>query len=152
MLQWNEDDQERFGIDEDQIGQFVFTDDTRPFRLYDQSHELKNLPSKIHERGESYHMSHIFLSHFLQFLFLSVFLVKDSKANGDKMGLGNRNRLTMTLFIQQSIQAFHELPEIQQSKTPLDWVNRVEQMMNHFRGDHSNCYILERFWFRNYFL
>ena len=78
--------------------------------------------------------------------------MKASKANGDKLGLGNRNRLNMTLFIQQSIQAFHELPEIQQSKTPRDWVNRVEQMMNHFRGDHSNCHILERFWFKNLFL
>ena len=64
MLQWNEDDQERFGITEDQIGQFVFTDENRPFRLYDQSHELKNLPSKIHDRGESYYMNHILLTYY----------------------------------------------------------------------------------------
>ena len=58
-LQWDADDVERYDIEEDKIGQFVFTDDTRPFRLYDLSHELKNLPSRIHDRGESYHMSHI---------------------------------------------------------------------------------------------
>ena len=72
-------------------------------------------------------------------------LVKESGAYGDKMGIGNRNRLTMTLFIQQSIQAFHEVPEIQEAKTPLDWVNRVHQMMKHFQGDHTGCSILERF-------
>ena len=75
----------------------------------------------------------------------SVYLVKDSGANGDKMGLGNRNRLTMTLFIQQQVQAFHKMPETQQTKRPRDWCDRVEQLMLHFRGDHQNCGILDRF-------
>ena len=149
MLQWNADDVERYDIEEEKIGQFVFTEDTRPLRLYDLSHELKNLPSRIHDRGESYHMSHISYN-MIYIITISLyygFLVKSSKANGDKLGLGNRNRLTMTLFIQQSIQAFHEMPEVHESKTPLDWVNRVHQIMKHFRGDHENCDILERSWF-----
>ena len=37
-------------------------------------------------------------------VFLKKHLVKDSKANGDKLGLGNRNRLTLTLFIQHFIK------------------------------------------------
>ena len=84
------------------------------------------------------------MNHIIK-IFLKNHLVKDSKANGDKLGLGNRNRLTMTLFIQQQIQAFHEMPEIHESKTPRDWCDRVEQMMLHFRGKHENCSILERF-------
>ena len=51
------------------------------------------------------------------------------------------------MFIQQVIQAFHELPETHESKTPRDWVDRVEQLMLHFRGNHENCGILERFGF-----
>ena len=146
-MQWDADDVERYDIEEEKIGQFVFTDDTRPFRLYDLSHELKNLPSRIHDRGESYHMSNISYD-IIYIITISVYhwiLVKSSGANGDKMGIGNRNRLNMTLFIQQSIQAFHEMPEVHQSKTPLDWVNRVHQILNHFRGDHTGCDILERF-------
>lgn len=72
-------------------------------------------------------------------------LVKDAKANGNKLGIGNKNRLTLTLFIQHQVQAFHNMPETQQSKTPRDWCDRVEQMMNHFRGQHENCGILDRF-------
>ena len=147
-MQWDSDDIERYDIDEDQVGQFVFDDDNRPFRLYDLSHELKNLPYKIHERGESYHMNHIIECDYNQdFCAQCKFLVKSAGANGDKLGMGNRNRLYMTLFIQQCIQAFQDMPEVQESKTPLDWVNRVHQIMNHFRGEHSNCGILERFWF-----
>ena len=59
--------------------------------------------------------------------------------------MGNRNRLTLTLFIQHQVQAFHEMPETQQSKTPRDWCDRVEQMMVHFRGQHENCGILDRY-------
>ena len=61
------------------------------------------------------------------------------------MGIGNKNRLTLTLFIQHQVQAFHNMPETQQSKTPRDWCDRVEQMMAHFRGQHENCGILDRF-------
>ena len=86
----------------------------------------------------------------LNFCIYCYFLVKSAGANGDKLGLGNRNRLNLTLFIQQCIQAFQDMPDVQQSKTPLDWVNRVHQIMNHFRGDHSNCGILERFWFEKF--
>ena len=75
-------------------------------------------------------------------------LVKDSGANGNVQGLGNRSRLDLTLFIQQVIQAFHEMPETHESKTPRDWVDRVEQLMRHFRGDHENCGIIERFGFK----
>ena len=58
-MTWNQDDIESFGIGDDQVDQLVFNDETRPFRLYDLSHELKNLPSKIHQKGWSYHITHI---------------------------------------------------------------------------------------------
>ena len=67
-----------------------------------------------------------------------------SGCNGDKLGLGNANRLTMTLFIQQSVLAFARLDESKQTKTPLMWVDRVDSMLEHFQGDHSKCAILER--------
>ena len=51
----------------------------------------------------------------------------------------------MTLFIQQSVLAFDRLDEKQETKTPLMWVNRVDAMMKHFHGDHSDCSILERY-------
>ena len=51
----------------------------------------------------------------------------------------------MTLFIQHEIQAFHKMPEIHEAKTPRDWCDRVEQIMLHFRGEHENCGLLERF-------
>ena len=51
----------------------------------------------------------------------------------------------MTLFIQQSVLAFDRLDETKESKTPLMWVNRVDAMMKHFQGDHSDYSILERF-------
>ena len=51
----------------------------------------------------------------------------------------------MTLFIQQSVLAFDLLDETQETKTPVMWVNRVDAMMKHFHGDHSDCSILERY-------
>ena len=59
-------------------------------------------------------------------------------------GLGNESRLVMTLFIQQSVLAFARMSEEKESKTPRMWVDRVEVMMDHFKGDHSKCSILER--------
>ena len=58
-LAWDEDDVERYGISDDQIGSLVFDDETRPFRLYDLSHELKNLPAKIHKKGWASDMGHM---------------------------------------------------------------------------------------------
>ena len=61
------------------------------------------------------------------------------------MGIGNANRLALILFIQQSVLAFSRLDETQETKTPLMWVNRVDSMLEHFQGNHSNCSILERY-------
>ena len=71
-------------------------------------------------------------------------LVKDAKCNGNVRGLGNSNRLSLTLFIQQSILAFYKRPETKQSKRPLDWMEVVDAMLLHFVGDHSSCECLER--------
>ena len=71
-------------------------------------------------------------------------LVKESGCNGDKRGIGNSRRLELTLFIQQSILAFHHLDDENEPKRPLHWVDRVDAMLCHFKGDHSKCAILER--------
>lgn len=51
-LKWNEDDTERFGIEIDQIGQLVFSEESQPLRLWDLAHAIKNMPRKIHDVGE----------------------------------------------------------------------------------------------------
>ena len=71
--------------------------------------------------------------------------MKNSKCNGDVRGIGNQSRLVMTLFIQQSVLAFARMSEENESKTPRMWVDRVDAMMDHFKGDHSKCSILERY-------
>ena len=50
-MKWDEDDICRFNIDIDQVGELVFTEETQPMRLWDLSHEIKNLPKKINEAG-----------------------------------------------------------------------------------------------------
>ena len=77
----------------------------------------------------------------------SPFSVKDAGCNGDTR-IGNQNKLDLVLFIKQSMLAFHKMDESSQSKRPLDWVLRVDAMLEHFRGDHSKCQILERHGFR----
>ena len=136
-LRWDSDDCYRFGIDESEIGNLLFTDETQPMRLWDAAHENKNLPRKVHDVSKCYyiHIKNIFYSHDL---------VKDAKCNGNVRGLGNSNRLSLTLFIQQSILAFYKRPETKQSKRPLDWIEVVDAMLLHFVGDHSSCECLER--------
>ena len=53
-LKWDSDDCVRFNIDESQIGDLVFDDSNRPWRLWDTAHENKNLPKKIHEASKCY--------------------------------------------------------------------------------------------------
>ena len=77
----------------------------------------------------------------------SCFLVKNAKCNGDTR-IGNQNKLDLVLFIKQSMLAFHKMDESSQSKRPLDWIMRVDAMLEHFKGNHSKCEILERHWFR----
>ena len=74
-------------------------------------------------------------------------LVKKAGCNGDTR-IGNRNKLDLVLFIKQSMLAFHKLDESSQSKRPMDWILRVDAMLEHFKGDHSKCEILERHGFR----
>ena len=136
-LRWDSDDCYRFEIDESEIGNLLFTDDTRPMRLWDAAHENKNLPRKVHDVSKCYyiHIRSFFHSHDL---------VKAAKCNGDVRGLGNSNRLSLTIFIQQSILAFYKREEKHQSKRPLDWIEVVDAMLLHFLGDHSSCECLER--------
>ena len=73
----------------------------------------------------------------------SVYLVKAAGCNGDTR-IGNQNKLDLVLFIKQSVLAFHHMDESSQSKRPLDWILRVDAILLHCKGDHSQCQILER--------
>ena len=53
-LKWDSDDCARFNIDESQIGNLVFDESNRPWRLWDTAHENKNLPKKIHDASKCY--------------------------------------------------------------------------------------------------
>ena len=48
---WDGDDLVRCNRDDDEIGDSVYTDENYPIRLFDPSHEIKNLPRKIHKVG-----------------------------------------------------------------------------------------------------
>ena len=72
------------------------------------------------------------------------FSVKSAKCNGDTR-IGNQNKLDLVLFIKQTMLAFHHMDESSQSKRPLDWIMRVDALLQHCKGDHSQCGILERY-------
>ena len=140
-LKWDSDDCVRFNIDESEIGDSVFNEDNLPWRLWDAAHENKNLPRKIHDVSKCNSFS------FIVFFFKnlnSVISVKAAGCNGNIRGLGNKNRLYLTIFVQQTILAFHHMDESKQTKRPLDWIQRVDAMLSHFRGDHTACDCLER--------
>ena len=56
--------------------------------------------------------------------------------------------MDLVLFIKQTMLAFHHMDESSQSKRPLDWIMRVDALLQHCKGDHSQCEILERHWIR----
>ena len=72
-----------------------------------------------------------------------IYLVKTAGCNGDTR-IGNKNKLDLVLFIKQTVLAFHHMDESSQSKRPLDWILRVDALLQHCKGDHSQCQILER--------
>jgi len=59
-MKWDEDDLIRYGVDINQVGDLVFTEESQPMRLWDLSHEVKNLPGKIHDASMFFQ---IFMSH-----------------------------------------------------------------------------------------
>ena len=140
-LKWDSDDCVRFNIDESEIGNLVFDDSNRPWRLWDTAHENKNLPKKIHEASKLL-LSQV--SHKNVYSY-SRALVKKAGCNGNIRGIGNSNRLALTIFVQMTVLAFRNMDESKQSKRPLDWIQRVDAMLLHFRGDHSSCDCLDRY-------
>ena len=140
-LKWDSDDCVRFNIDESEIGDLVFNEDTLPWRLWDAAHENKNLPRKIHDVSKC--NSFLFMKMIRNLYHL--ILVKAAGCNGNIRGLGNKNRLSLTVFVQMTFLAFYHMDESKQSKRPLDWIQRVDAMLLHFRGDHSACDCLERY-------
>ena len=67
--------------------------------------------------------------------------VKRIGLNGNVKGLGNRNRLNLSIFIQMTMNDFAE----KQYRTPRDWVDIVDAIIQHCNGDHSSCSLLTRF-------
>ena len=63
-LKWDSDDCVRLNIDESEIGDSVFNENNLPWRLWDASHENKNLPRKIHDVSKCNSISFIFFSKF----------------------------------------------------------------------------------------
>ena len=114
-LRWREEDQVTFDLDSELVGEKVFKPDKAPFRLYDMSHESKNLNGKVKDLVEK---------------------------NGFKTLLGPRNRLHLTLFIQMTMKQFYKE---QSNPTPLKWIEHVDLILAHCRGNHSECDKLNRF-------
>ena len=113
-LEWRHEDIDTFNIDQELVGTRVFNDETRPYRLYDLSHEIKNMTKKIKNFVDKY---------------------------GFATKLGGRNRLKLTLLVQSTMKEFKDFNE---SRTPGQWIDRIEAMLNHCRDDHSNCDLLGR--------
>ena len=112
--------------------------------IYPGGYGMHRMKIRIfHERFMTSVSAIQFHSHFFKNL-NTVISVKDAGCNGNIRGLGNKNRLYLTIFVQQTILAFHHMDESKQSKRPLDWIQRVDAMLLHFRGDHSACDCLER--------
>ena len=71
----------------------------------------------------------------------SLFLVKDTGVNGNVRGIGNRNRLNLSIFIQMTMNEFAD----KEYRTPREWVDIVEAVVLHCNGDHKDCSLLARF-------
>ena len=113
-LKWRHEDIDAFDIDPELVGTHVFNDETRPYRLYDLSHQNKNMTKNIKKFVDN---------------------------NGYKSKLGGRNRLKLTLFVQSTMSEFKKLDD---SRTPGMWIERVDAILAHCRNDHSHCDILGR--------
>ena len=62
--------------------------------------------------------------------------------------LGKRNRLHMTLLIQTEVDKFHKSDCL----TPNKWINLVDSILSHCKGDHQNCNELKSFGHINYMI
>ena len=113
-MQWRHEDIDTFDIDEEIVGSKVFNEDTLPYRLYDASHESKNINGKIKLMVNTY---------------------------GFNTKLGGRNRLNLTLLVQSTMKEFKALDP---SRTPLQWIDRVDAILLHCKDDHSQCDLLGR--------
>ena len=67
-------------------------------------------------------------------------LVKKIGLNGNVKGLGNRNRLNLSIFIQMTMNDFAD----KEYRTPRDWVDIVDALIQHCIGNHNDCSLLAR--------
>ena len=113
-MKWRHEDIDTFDIEEETVGSKVFNDETMPYRLYDASHESKNINGKIKK------------------------MVIES---GFNTKLGGRNRLNLTLLVQSTMKEFKASDP---SRTPGQWIDRVDSILLHCKDDHSQCDLLGR--------
>ena len=60
--------------------------------------------------------------------------------NGNVRGIGNRNKLTLSIFIQNTMNDFAE----KEFSTPNDWVSTADAIILHCNGNHKDCSLLAR--------
>ena len=75
-----------------------------------------------------------------EFSVTPIFLVKETGVNGNLKGIGNRNRLNLSIFIQMTMNDFAD----KEYRTPRDWVDIVDTIIMHCNGDHKDCALLAR--------
>ena len=79
--------------------------------------------------------------YFIEFSMNPKFLVKETPGvNGNVRGIGNRNRLNLSIFIQMTMNDFAD----KEFRTPREWVDIVEALIQHCNGDHKDCSLLSR--------
>ena len=54
--------------------------------------------------------------------------------------LGKRNRLHLTLLIQTEMDQFRKID----GQTPNKWIDLIDSILGHCKGDHQNCDELKR--------
>ena len=70
-----------------------------------------------------------------------IFQVKNTRVNGNVRGIGNRNRINLSIFIQMTMNDFAD----KEYRTPREWVDIVEAIIQHCNNDHKDCSLLARF-------
>ena len=69
-----------------------------------------------------------------------IFLVKATGVNGNLRGIGNKNRLNLSIFIQMTMNEFAD----KEQRTPRQWVDIADAVVSHCNGDHKDCSLLGR--------
>ena len=67
-------------------------------------------------------------------------IVKKTGVNGNVKGIGNRNRLNLSIFIQMTMNEFAD----NDNTTPRNWIDIVDAIILHCNGDHKDCSLLAR--------